>query len=338
MVVMMRVVDKVEETQDACTFVLEPVSGDRLTYQPGQFLTVRVPPDSGGGVARCYSLCTSPYDEGHPAITVKRTLGGHGSNWMCDDLEVGDEIEVLEPAGVFVPRSLDADVLLIAGGSGITPILSILTSILSSGQGRVHLFYANADERSVIFRVRLAALVRAHPGRLSVLHWLESVQERPTAESLAPMLAPFADRVTYMCGPQAFMDAVTATLHGLGADSSHLHVEKFVSLHGDPFTAPPIPVAGDGPSVALEVTLDGVTTSLEWPESARLLDLLLASGVEAPFSCREGNCSACACVLVEGKVDLAHNEVLDAQDLAEGLILACQATPLSDQVRVTFDA
>lgn len=335
---LMRVIETVEETRDAVSFVLQQLSGEPLDYRPGQFLTVRVPPDSGGGVARCYSLCTSPYDDVHPAITVKRIRDGHGSNWMCDNVGVGDELEILEPAGTFVPRSLDDDVLLIAGGSGITPLLSILTSILSSGQGRVQLFYANADEASVIFRDRLEELVREHPERLSVLHWLESVQGRPTVDSLASLLTPYAERISYLCGPQPFMDVVTAGLDRLGVEKSRVHVERFVSLSGDPFAAPQEVAVQDGPSAALEVVLDGVETSLEWPPGTRLLDLLLAAGIEAPSSCREGACSACACVLEQGSVELAHNEVLDDQDLAEGLILACQATPTSERVRVTYDA
>lgn len=335
---LMRVIATVQETRDAVTFVLQQLSGEPLDYRPGQFLTVRVPPDQGGGVARCYSLCTSPYDDAHPAITVKRIRDGHGSNWMCDHVQVGAELEILEPAGSFVPRSLDDDVLLVAGGSGITPMLSILTSILVSGHGRVLLFYANSDESSVIFRQRLDALVRSHPERLSVLHWLESVQGRPTAEAVSALLAPFADRDSYLCGPQPFMDVVTAGLEQLGAEKNRVHVERFVSLQGDPFAAPPEPVAEDGPRAALDVVLDGVETSLEWPPGSRLLDLLLANGIDAPFSCREGSCSACACVLTEGSVELAHNEVLDAQDLADGIILACQATPTTDRVRVTFDA
>lgn len=335
---LMQVIDTVQETPDACTFVLRRVSGEPLDYRPGQFLTVRVPPDAGGGVARCYSLCTSPYDEVHPAITVKRIRDGHGSNWLCDHVKVGDELEVLEPAGTFVPRDLDEDVLLVAGGSGITPLLSILTSILTSGRGSVRLFYANANESSVIFRERLETLVRAHPDRLAVIHWLESVQGRPTVESLAPLLEPFVHRVTYVCGPQPFMDAISTTVQHLGADTTRLHIERFISLSGDPFAAPAEIVSGEGPAAELTVVLDGVETALEWPEGARLLDLLLASGLQAPFSCREGNCSACACVLQEGQVDLEHNEVLDEVDLAEGIILACQATALSERVRVSFDA
>lgn len=334
---MMRVIDVVVETSEASTLVLEQVSGEPLNYRPGQFLTLRVPPDRHGGVARCYSMCSSPWADEHPAITVKRTRGGHASNWLCDEVRPGMELEVLPPAGTFVPSTLDADVLLVAGGSGITPLLSILTSILVSGRGRVQLVYANRDETSVIFAERIEALVRAYPDRLAVDHWHESSRGLPTSAALGPVLAPFVDRTCYVCGPQPLMDVVTESLTRLGVSRSRILLEKFQSLTGDPFAPVVASVAVGGPSTDLVVTLDGACTELTWRPGERLLDLLLASGIQAPFSCREGNCSACACVLQEGQVHLERNEVLDAADLADGIILACQATPTSELVRVSFD-
>lgn len=334
-----RVLEVVRETADAHTLVLEPVEGEAFDYRPGQFLTVRVPSERPGGAARCYSLCSSPHGDDKAAITVKRTAAGYASNWICDHVVAGTELEVLPPAGTFVPTTLDEDLLLVAGGSGITPVLSILKSVLRAGRGRVHLVYANRDEDSVIFRDQLAGLVGEHPDRLCVTHWLESVQGRPDRASLATLLAPYADREAFVCGPEVFMDLATAALHDLGAGRERVHVERFVSLEGDPFAVVEVEVPDDaGDAAALEVTLDGETTALAWPPSGKLLDVLLAAGVAAPFSCREGNCSACACVVLEGEVDLEHNQVLDEVDLAEGLVLACQARPRTDRVRITFDA
>jgi 3-ketosteroid 9alpha-monooxygenase subunit B len=332
-----RVVEVVRETADAHTLVLESADGDAFDYRPGQFLTLRVPSDRLGGAARCYSLCSSPYVDDKPAITVKRTRDGYASNWICDHVIAGTEIEVLRPAGTFVPASLDEDLLVLAGGSGITPVLSILTSVLAAGTGRVHLVYANRDEDSVIFAERLAALAREYGGRLGVVHWLETVQGLPDAAALGTLLAPYADREAFVCGPAAFMDLATEVLAGLGAD--RVHVERFLSLDGDPFAEVEVPVVADDESVAtVEVTLDGTTTELAWPASGKLLDVLLAAGLPAPYSCREGNCSACACVLLEGEVDLENNHVLDAADLADGLVLACQARPRADRLRISFDA
>lgn len=336
-----RVVEVVQETAEAHSLVLEPVDGDRWDYRPGQFLTVRVPSERPGGAARCYSLCSSPVRDERLKMTVKRTRDGYASNWLCDHVTAGDELEVLPPAGTFVPRDLDADFLLLAGGSGITPVLSILKSALHSGGGRVLLVYANRDESSVIFRDELAALASEHADRLTVVHWLESVQGLPTDAGLAGLVAPYVERDAFVCGPGAFMDLAGRVLTELGVPRGRLHQEVFTSLEGDPFADVTVPAAGgesEGATAELVAELDGAVTSLAWPAGAKLLDVLLAAGVQAPFSCREGACSACACVLQEGTVELEHNEVLDEVDLAEGIILSCQARATSPVVKVSYDA
>lgn len=327
-----RVTEVVRETADAHSLVLEPMDG-RFEYLPGQFLTVRIP-STEDSVARCYSLCSSPHCDEPARITVKRTAGGYGSNWLVDNAVEGTVLEVLRPSGTFTPRSLDADVLLLAAGSGITPVLSILKSCLRAGSGHVTLVYANRDERSVIFRDDLLRLAKEHPDRLTVLHWLESVQGLPAEAGLRALTAPYRDREAFLCGPGPFMDLASTVLNGLGVES--VTVERFTSITGDPFAA--VAVDESGPASTVEVELDGETRTLRWPRENALLDVLLAAGLDAPFSCREGACSACACVLVRGEVDLAHNEVLDDRDLADGLILACQARPRTDEVKVTYEA
>ncbi|WP_378307802.1 2Fe-2S iron-sulfur cluster-binding protein [Amycolatopsis silviterrae] len=326
-----RVTEVIRETADAHSLVLEPLGGS-FDYLPGQFLTVRIP-STEDSVARCYSLCSSPHCEEPARITVKRTAGGYGSNWLADNAVEGTVLEVLRPSGTFTPRSLDADVLLLAAGSGITPVMSILKSCLRAGSGRVTLVYANRDEQSVIFRDELLRLAKEHPERLTVLHWLESVQGLPTGAGLRALVAPYREREVFLCGPGPFMELASTVLSGLGVES--ITVERFTSLTGDPFAS--VAVDESGPASTVEVELDGETRTLRWPRENALLDVLLAAGMDAPFSCREGACSACACVLVSGEVDLAHNEVLDARDLADGLILACQARPRTGLVRVTYD-
>ncbi|WP_406407209.1 ferredoxin--NADP reductase [Streptomyces halstedii] len=338
-----RVVEVIRETDDAHSLVLEPADADRarFTYRPGQFLTVRVPSERPGGAARCYSLCSSPARDEHLKVTVKRVRGGYASHWICDHVTEGDTLEVLRPAGTFTPASLDGDFLLLAAGSGITPVMSILTSALHAGTGAITLLYANRDERSVIFRDELAVLAREYAGRLSVVHWLESVQGRPTGAGLRALLGPYTARDAFVCGPGPFMDLATGALTALGMPPDRITVERFTSLTGDPFAARgPAPEPGPGtagPVSTAEVELDGESRTVGWPRDAPLLDALLAAGVDAPYSCREGACSACACVLTEGEVAMERNEVLDAQDLAEGLILACQARPLSERLKVTYD-
>src|SRR6478752_8901735 len=147
----LKVVDVVEETADAHSISFEVPAGaeEQFAYKPGQFLTLAVPSDRTGVAARCYSLSSSPHDGGPLTVTVKRTAEGYASNWICDNLREGSTIRVLPPSGIFTPASLDADLLLFAGGSGITPIMSITRTALAHGSAKIMLFYANRDESSV---------------------------------------------------------------------------------------------------------------------------------------------------------------------------------------------
>jgi 3-ketosteroid 9alpha-monooxygenase subunit B len=335
----LRVIEVIAETADAHSLVLQPTpeSADRFVYRPGQFLTLKLPGTDGRAAARCYSLASSPHTGEPMKITVKRVAGGYGSNWVCDHLVVGDELEALPPAGTFTPDSLDADLLLVAGGSGITPVLSIAKSALARGQGRVALVYANRDESSVVFRAELRELTEAYPDRLLVLHWLESLQGLPTADRLAAALAPYADREAFVCGPGPMMDAVEQGLRGLGVPGDRIHRERFFSLGSDVFDTPAVvdSASAEGSSTA-DVELDGETHSVDWPSGTPLLDVLLAAGVDAPYSCREGACSACTCRVVAGAVKMLRNDVLDDQDITEGYVLACQAVPVTEQVEITY--
>jgi 3-ketosteroid 9alpha-monooxygenase subunit B len=215
--------------------------------------------------------------------------------------------------------------------------MSILKSVLHRGAGTVTLVYANRDEQSVIFRDELVSLAGAFPDRFVAIHWLESVQGLPSRAALRQLAAPHADRTAYICGPEPFMDAVTASLAEAGMPHDRVHVERFLSLANDPFTDVPVVLDESGPAGTVEVELDGQRTTLAWPAGNHLLDVMLQAGLDAPFSCREGQCSACTCRLVEGEVSLDHNEVLEKEDLAEGYILACQAVPLTDHVKISYD-
>ncbi|MCP9275548.1 ferredoxin--NADP reductase [Mycolicibacterium arenosum] len=335
--------DVVEETADARSLVFRvpdgvEVSPDKLGYRPGQFLTLRVPSDRTGSVARCYSLCSSPHTDDRLTVTVKRTDGGYASHWLCDNAHVGMKMHVLAPSGTFTPANLDTDFLLLAAGSGITPMMAICKSALSEGAGQVTLVYANRDETSVIFAAALRELAAKYPDRLTVVHWLESVQGLPSAVALTGLIGPYTGREAFICGPGPFMAAAEEALTTAGAARESIHIEVFKSLESDPFAA--VVIAEDdsdeGPATAV-VMLDGETHEVRWPRSAKLLDVLLDKGLDAPFSCREGHCGACAVLKTSGDVDMHVNDVLEQSDLDEGLILACQAHPLSDSVEVTYD-
>jgi 3-ketosteroid 9alpha-monooxygenase subunit B len=220
----------------------------------------------------------------------------------------------------------------------------------------------------VIFAEELTTLAEDHADRLTVVHWLESVQGLPTQSHLQVFASYFSEFTAFTCGPAPYMKAVTAALKELGFPRERRHVEKFVSLGGNPFgdveemqrvaeqlhdaddheaeddeapTDAGEDTASDTPTIqgpiTVEVELDGQDYSFDdWQGDKVLLEFLEEKGLDAPFSCREGQCSACACVVLEGEVTLKHNEVLDQDDLADGIRLACQSLPASEKLKITY--
>ncbi len=335
---LLRIREVVEETDEAKSLVFEvpPAAAEIFRYRPGQFLTLRIPHE-GRHLLRCYSLASCPLTDEAPRVTVKRVADGRASNWICDRLKAGDTIEVKAPAGHFTPRSLDGDFLFFAGGSGITPIMSIIKSALHCGCGRLLLIYANRDERSVIFRDELKALVREHPSRLQIVHWLDSVQGIPLAANLEHSAKPFSTADCYICGPELFMDGALRALRALGLPPSRIHVERFVSLPDqEDAAAEEAPAPAAEAEIQLEVELDGVHHKLICSRSEPLLNAMLRAGLKAPHSCRAGACATCMCTLEAGEVHLRDNQVLDKNDLAQGWILACQAIADTPSVKVRF--
>ncbi|MBF6330464.1 ferredoxin--NADP reductase [Nocardia transvalensis] len=337
----LRVSAVINETADACSLVFDVPEDlrDRFTYQPGQFLTLRIPSELTGSVARCYSLASSPYTDDRPKVTVKRTADGYASNWVCDNVKAGDELEVLPPSGAFTPKDLDEDLLLFAAGSGITPVMSILKSALARGGGKVVLFYANRDAESVIFASELRELGDKHPQRLVVVHWLETLQGLPSVEALAAVSAPYTEYRAFMCGPKAFMDRVHDALAQLGVPRNRTHAEVFNSLSGDPFSADdPVEISEEeaADAATVEVELDGEVHNLRWPRRQTLVDIMLAKGLDVPYSCQEGECGSCACTVLEGKVEMDNSEILDPEDIEAGYILGCQSHPVTDHLKIQF--
>jgi 3-ketosteroid 9alpha-monooxygenase subunit B len=332
----LRVDAVVAETDEACSLVFDvpPELADAFAYKPGQFLTLRIPSDRDGSVARCYSLSSSPMTGDRHAVTVKRTAGGFASHWIGDNVRPGTVLDVLPPAGTFTPASLDGDLLLLAAGSGITPVMSILKSAVAAGRGRLVLVYANRDENSIIFGTALRELAAAAGSRLLVVHWLDSVQGTPTVQGLQPLLRPFAGYQVFACGPDPYLAVVKDAAAAAGVPPRGVRVERFLSLQDNPFEAPE-PIEG-GVAATLLVTLDGETRSLAWPAGTRMLDVMIDAGLDPPYSCREGVCGACACQLTGGDVEMAHNEVLEDADLADGYILACQSVALTPDVTISY--
>ncbi|MFC7528509.1 2Fe-2S iron-sulfur cluster-binding protein [Actinoplanes sp. GCM10030250] len=303
------VAEVITETPDACSLILDKT----FDYRPGQYLTVRTPAGT-----RCYSLASSPFTDTAPKVTVKRVRDGKVSNWICDNVRAGDVLEFSEPAGTFTPGSLDDDLLLLAGGSGITPIMGIIKAVRARGQGDLSLLYANRDPGSIIFKDELDAL-------LPVTHWLDDERGVPTAEALAEVLRSYPrGRDVFVCGPEAFVAVTEKALRLAGVPPSRIRVERFEIEQVDSREA------------IAEVTIDGQTHVLPWGPGMRLLDVIIEAGLNPPYSCRQGQCGACAVRMLSGDVDLVNNEVLEEEDFAEGYILACQAVPLTDRVTVTY--
>ncbi|MBP0621552.1 ferredoxin--NADP reductase [Cupriavidus consociatus] len=340
----LQIAEVITETEQAHSLVFALPDGlrDAFAYRPGQFLTLRVPID-GVPLQRCYSLSSTPEVDNALRVTIKRVQSGRVSNWICDHLGAGDTVEVMPPAGVFTPPTLHGDFLLLAGGSGITPVLSIAKAALRHGRGAVTLVYANRDERSVIFREALGELANRHPGRLRVIHWLDSVQGPPAQRQIEELVRPWSLAECFVCGPGPFMDAAQAALQQLGVPRGKLHVERFVSLRDVPAAQPPAAPAAPVPvepaamrGAALTVQLDGASHQLNVAPDETVLDALQRAGVAAPSSCRAGLCGACMCQVTQGDVTLGENHVLDRADLDAGWTLACQARPASDELHLKF--
>jgi 3-ketosteroid 9alpha-monooxygenase subunit B len=323
----------VEETAQARSFVLAvpPELAAEFAYRPGQFVTVRV----NERVARCYSLSSSPHTDPALVFTVKRVPDGIGSNWLCDNVTAGSTVDILAPAGSFTRDRWDTDLVLLAGGSGITPVISIVKAALSTGDKHLFLLYANRDRGSVIFADELAGLQDAHPDRLTVRHWLDVDGGPPTVDDLRTVLTPYRRREVFVCGPEPFMVAAEKTLTELGVPDPSVHIERF-RLAADGDGEGDRDGEEDGPDATAIVTIDGVTYRLPWPGGKRLLDVIIDAGLNPPFSCTQGMCGACACRKLSGEVHLVHNEVLEEEDFADGYILACQALPRSATVEVSY--
>ncbi|OHT85404.1 ferredoxin--NADP reductase [Mycobacteroides saopaulense] len=339
----LEVLDVITETPDAVSivFALPPDARADFAYKPGQFLTLRVPAGADAeAVSRCYSLSSAPDIDEHLKVTVKRTTGGQASNWLCDNAHAGMVLESLRPAGTFTMRDAAAVPLFVAAGSGITPIMSMIRTVLSTAAQGAVLVYANRDRDSVIFDAELAALQSTHGSRLTIVHWIEAEAGVPTADGLRALLpSPSTGTVAYLCGPAAFMDVATVALGDIGLTREDIHREVFVSLSTDAFAAAPATVADplDPDAVSATVEIDGDTHQICWPKSQILLDVLLGLGIDAPYVCREGNCGGCSYTLREGEVTMQVNDILDDHELHHGVRLACQSLPQSDTLTIAFD-
>lgn len=328
----LEVSERVVESADACSFALRAPAElrQRFAALAGQFITLKVP-CAEPPLLRCYSLSQLAPAGESLRITVKRVADGCASNWLLDHLRVGDSIAALPPAGVFVPRNLDADHLLLGAGSGITPLLAILQAVLTQGDGRVCLFYANRDLASVIFAGELAELQRRYPQRLEVRHWFDASQGVPNAQAIAVAVADWRDADCFICGPQAFMDGAREALLDLGVAEPRIHLERFAAQPLSHSRA-----AQPSRTSRLWVSLNGRRHALDVRCGEVLLDAMEKIGLQPPNACRTGVCAACKCRVVSGSVTMRSNQALSEQQIRQGWALACQAEPSSAELQVEY--
>jgi len=327
----LRVSRIVEETSDSRTFVLDVPDhlSEVFDYSSGQFCTFRAT-IAGSEVARCYSMSSSPALEEPLSITVKRVPGGAMSNWMIDTLAAGDSIDVLRPAGLFVLQDNDRPLVAFAGGSGITPIMSIIKTALVLSGRQIRLIYANKSVDSVIFAKELGQLGASHGERLDVIEHLDDSSGFLDAVTCASFANELRNADFYICGPGPFMDVVESALGSLGVEEERVFIERFASL-------------GDDADVASET--ESVTfkhqrrkKSGEYRDGDTLLESARRLGVSPPFSCEGGSCGTCMALVEEGSATMRVNNALTPDEVDGGWVLTCQAIPTSREVVVNYDA
>ncbi len=319
--------------------------------QAGQYLTLRATID-GDDLRRNYSICSAP-DDADLQVSIRQVPGGRFSGWTMAKLQADAMLEVLPPDGRFIltpDPGAQRHVVCIAAGSGITPMMSILKTVLQNEpRSRATLIYGNRKLASTMFRDELADLKNRHLGRLAVHHVFsreEQDVELFNGRLDQPRLAEFLHTVVpansiddaYVCGPAGMIEASCAALAAAGVDQRRIHIERFGDGLAEIGRQTHAPAPGDAEHAQIALIVDGLTRNIEFHRSdASILDAGLRSGLELPYACRAGVCSTCRGRVLEGVVRMDRNFALTADELAQGFVLCCQAHPLSQHLRITLD-
>lgn len=348
----LRIADVRQETADTISVALAIPDDQRprFAYRPGQYVTLRTHFE-GEELRRPYSIC-SGLDDGELRVAIKRVDNGRFSAWAHGALRVGDTLEVMPPAGRFMtaPGADDARLYLgVAAGSGITPILSILKSVLTREPGsRFVLLYGSRSTGQIIFREQLEELKDRFMGRVSVVHVLSREQQdvpvlngrldgakvRTLLRGLAPI--PTIDHA-FLCGPATMIEEVEAALLNAGLAPDRVLSERFTpAAQGPPRPHPPS-AASAAPHAVAAIIADGVRTEVPVDAGETVLAAALRAGLDLPYSCRAGMCSTCRARVVDGAVEMEVNYGLEPWETAAGFVLTCQAHPTVDRVTVDYD-
>ncbi len=351
------------ETAEAMSvsFLIPPALREAYRFREGQFLTLSAHVD-GEALRRSYSICVpvQHYEAtGELRVGIKRVAGGRFSNWANDNLRIGTSIEVMTPDGRFhgqLAPNQPRHVVGFAGGSGITPMLSLIGTLLEAEPAcRFSLVYGNRTVASIMFLEALEGLRNRYLGRLRLIHVLsEESQEIELlsglldrdrcAQLLASVLGDAPIDEAFICGPAPMMDAAEAALLAAGLPRARVHIERFGSPVSGPARAPLTSAGTDrDPSAAMararvSLIIDGKARQLDVPlEGPSLLDAGLGTGAPLPYACKAGVCSTCRCKVLEGEVRMVRNDALDPQEVAAGFVLSCQSHPVTDRVVISFD-
>ena len=348
------VTDVHKTIRDAVVVTLKPLNGaaDEFDFTQGQYLTFRRDFD-GQELRRSYSICAGK-DDGVLQIGIKRVEGGAFSTWANEDLTVGDTLQAMAPMGSFhtpLDPTTDKQYLGFAGGSGITPVLSILKTTLAREPGATFtLVYANKGVATIMFREELEDLKNTYMGRFNVIHVLETDAQEidlftglVTAEKCAELFKGWIDiahvDTAFICGPEPMMLGIASALRDHGLDDAQIKFELFAS--GQPGRAAKkakssSAASGSGETTA-RITLDGATRTITTSKDVSILDAALQNDMDAPFACKAGVCSTCRCRVIEGEVEMAANHALEDYEVEKGYVLSCQSYPVTDTVVVDYD-
>lgn len=347
----LKVVDVVRETADAVSVAFEIPSAlkQEYLYKQGQYLTLKMMID-GEEQRRSYSICSSPVEENELRVAIKKVQKGKVSTYINDVIKTGDVIDVMIPMGNFFSE-MNADnkktYILFAGGSGITPMMSILKTVLKAEpNSRITLFYGNNDESSIIFKKQLEQLAISNSDRLNIIHVLNAAPEgHPellkglmSVEKNLVLLTNYvdstADNEYFICGPGIMMDNVMIALKEVKAPEAKIHIEYFSA----PVNADDIKPSGNtAEGACATIIIDGDSHPVVLEENETILEAAIRIGLDAPYACQGGSCCTCRALLEEGKVEMAVNYALSASEVKQGFILTCQSRPTTANVVVNYD-
>jgi len=346
------VTDVTKTIRDAVVVTLKPVNGGDFDFTQGQYLTFRQDFD-GTEVRRSYSICAGK-DDGVLQVGIKKVDGGAFSTWANDALTPGMTLEAMEPMGSFhTPITPEAakNYLGFAGGSGITPVLSIMKTVLAREPlSTFTLVYANRGVNTIMFREELEDLKNLYMGRLTVIHVLESDAQdidlftgRVDANKCEALFAHWIDidsvDTSFICGPEPMMLGIAAALREHGLSDDQIKFELFASAQPGRIKRKATSDTGSVAAKSTEatITMDGSARSFTMDKDQSILDAALENALDAPYACKAGVCSTCKCKVLEGEVEMLANHALEDYEVARGYVLSCQAYPLTDKVVVDYD-